>query len=92
MSVTLPPDVENRIRDWFERGRYATVAEAIEAAVRFFDEHDRWTRLQAAIVVADAQVARGEAVELTPAVWDAIEQEADEAERRGLPLDPDVIP
>ena len=44
MSVTLTPHIENRIRQWIESGRYATVDETLEAAVRFRDEHDRLTR------------------------------------------------
>lgn len=92
MSVVLPPQVEHRIRHWIETGRYTTVDEALEAAVRFLDEHDRLARLRAAIADGDAQIARGEGVELTPAVWDEIERDADDAERQKIPLNPDVCP
>jgi len=92
MSLTLPPHVEDRIRHWIANGRYASVAEALEAAVHLLDAHDRRARLTAAIAVADAQIARGEGVELTPALWEEIGRAADAAEREGRPLNTDVCP
>ena len=92
MSVTLSPEIEAAIRQKVERGLYANLDEAVATAFQLLDEHDRLARLKAAIAVGRAQIARGEGVELTPALWDEIEQEADEAERLGLPINPDVCP
>jgi putative addiction module CopG family antidote len=92
MTIHLTPKSEAVIRQHVARGRYATVDEAVEAAVELLDAHDRRARLLAALAVGDAQVARGEVFELTPEVWEEIEREADEDERLGLPLDPDVCP
>lgn len=90
MSVTLPPQIEEAIRQKVERGLYANLDEAVATAFRLLDEHDRLAHLKAAIAVGDAQIARGEGVELTSALWDEIEREAEDAEREGLPINPDV--
>jgi antitoxin ParD1/3/4 len=90
MTIHLTPQSEALIREKVASGRYATVDEAIDAAVQLLDAHDRLTRLKAAIAEGDAQLARGEGVELTPELWEEIEREADEADRLGLPLNPDV--
>lgn len=92
MSMTLPSQIEAAIRQKVERGLYATVDQAVEAAFQLLDERDRLTRLKSAIAVGDAQIARGEGVELTPALWDEIEREADEADRHELLINPDVCP
>jgi len=49
-------------------------------------------RLRASLKDADEQVARGEFYELNDETWDLIEREADEADRRGDPINPDVCP
>jgi antitoxin ParD1/3/4 len=92
MSVTLSPEIETRITTWVEQGRYASVDDALKAAIRLLEEHDNLQRLKDAIAIGDAQIARGEGIELTSAVWDEIEREADEAERLRLPLRSDVYP
>jgi putative addiction module CopG family antidote len=92
MMIHLTPESEAVIRQKVASGRYASVDEALDAAIQLLDAHDRLTRLRAAIAEGDAQLARGEGVELTPALWEEIEQEADEAERQGFPLNPDVCP
>jgi antitoxin ParD1/3/4 len=53
---------------------------------------ERLERLRASLKEADEQVARGEFYELDDDTWDLIEREADEADRRGDPIDPDVCP
>jgi putative addiction module CopG family antidote len=92
LTIVLTPESEALIRRQVANGRYASVDEAVEAAVRLLDAQDRRRRLLAALAVGDAQVARGEVFEVTPDVWAEIEQEADEDERLGVPLDPDVCP
>ena len=92
MMIHLTPKSEALIRQQVANGRYATVDEALDAAVQLLGAQDPLARLRAAIAEGDAQLARGEGVELTPELWDEIEREADEADRRGDPLDPDVCP
>jgi putative addiction module CopG family antidote len=92
VTIQLTAKSEALIRQQVANGRYASVDEAVDAAVELLDAHDRRKRLLAALAVGDAQVARGEVFELTPEVWAEIEREADEDERLGVPLDPDVCP
>ncbi|MGI8477498.1 MAG: ribbon-helix-helix domain-containing protein [Thermomicrobiales bacterium] len=92
MSIQLTPQSEALIRRTVAGGRYASVDEALDAAVLLLDAHDRHARLKAAIAEGIAQIDRGEGVELTPELWAEIEREADEAERLGEPIDPDVCP
>jgi antitoxin ParD1/3/4 len=49
-------------------------------------------RLRASLKEADEQVARGEFYEDSDELWELIEREADDADRRGDPIDPDVCP
>jgi putative addiction module CopG family antidote len=92
MSIQLPPDVEASIRQKVQRGQFPDEAEVILEALQLLDERDRKRRLNAALAVGDEEYRRGEVIELTPAVWAELEREADEADRLGLPIDPDVCP
>jgi Arc/MetJ-type ribon-helix-helix transcriptional regulator len=92
MTIYLTPKSEALIRQKVENGSYASVEEAVDVAVELLDARDRRVRLKAALAEGDAQVARGEVFELTPELWAEIEREADEDERLGLPIDPDVCP
>jgi antitoxin ParD1/3/4 len=49
-------------------------------------------RLRTSLKEADEQVARGEFYELNDETWELIEREADEADQRGDPIDPDICP
>ena len=61
MTVTLTPEAEALVQQKVDAGGYATADEVIRAALRLLDERDRrreeW---DAAIAVADEQVARGQ--------------------------------
>lgn len=89
MTVSLTPQHEALIRQKVEAGLYATADEAIAAAVRLLDEHDRQLhRLRAAI----AEGEEGEAIPWTPELTAQLSREADEMSRRGEQPDPDVCP
>jgi putative addiction module CopG family antidote len=92
MSVTLTPQVERLIEQMLATGRYADAGDAIERAVRLLEERERRQRIKTSVAEGFAAIRRGEGVELTPELWEEIERDADEAERRGLPLNPDVLP
>jgi hypothetical protein len=47
-------------------------------------------RLSAAVAIGDGQVARGEVVEWTSELMERLTEEADEEERRGVPISADV--
>jgi Arc/MetJ-type ribon-helix-helix transcriptional regulator len=92
MAIYLSPKSEALIRQKVADGNYASVDEAVDVAVELLDARDRRTRLKAALAEGDAQAARGEVFELTPELWAEIEREADEDERLGVLIDPDVCP
>src|SRR5215208_5291636 len=98
MSVTLTPELEALIDEILATGRYADAdadadaEDMIEQAVRQLEERERRLRLQVSVAEGFAAIERGEGVELTPELWEEIEREADEADRQGLPINPDVCP
>jgi antitoxin ParD1/3/4 len=93
MSITVPADLEERIREKVESGDYEDPSEVLRMAMRLLDKRDkRLQELRASIEEGIAAIERGEGIELTPEVWDEIEREADEHLRLGIPPNPDVCP
>lgn len=93
MSIRFPPDVEARIQEMVESGRYADTDSALRAAVRLLEEHDRhleWVRH--AVAEGFAQVERGEGIPYTVDLLDEIDREVDERFLRGEKPGPDVCP
>lgn len=91
MSITLTPKIEHQVSHWIEIGHYPDADAVLSDALSLLQEH-KHAVLQAKIQSGLDQIARGEGIELTPAVWDEIEREADEALRRGEQPSPDVCP
>ena len=78
MSLRMPADVEERILQLVENGRYRGAEEALRKAVQLLDDHEqRLQWLRAAVAAADEQIERGEGIELTPELMEAIEREAE---------------
>ncbi len=78
------------IRDKVEAGLYGSAEEAIATAVRLLDARDRAVHdLRVKIQVG---IDSGEGVELTPALMNEIEREAEAAFHRGDQPHPDVCP
>jgi putative addiction module CopG family antidote len=93
MSITVPTDLEERIREKVESGDYSDPSEVIRAAMRLLEKRDRELQeIRASIQEGLAAIERGEGIELTPEVWEEIEREADEHLRLGIPPNPDVCP
>lgn len=91
MSITLTPRIEDQIQSWVESGHYPDADAVLSDALSLLHER-KLAVLRAKIQIGLDQIAHGEVIELTPEVWDEIEREADDAERQGLPLNPDVCP
>ena len=91
MTVTLPPEVEAQVRNWIESGRYPDADAVPSDALRLLEEREqeRFLRLREMV---RAGFESGEAVELTPELWDELEREAEAAYQRGEKPDPDVCP
>jgi putative addiction module CopG family antidote len=89
MSIELPRRIAALLQEKVDSGLYASVDEAIDAAVRLLDEHDRRRqRLRAAIAEGEA----GEAIPWTPELTERLSREAEEMTRQGLKPHPDVCP
>ncbi len=92
MSVTLPPHVEEMIRERVESGRYGDAIAVVEEAMRRLEEHERLERLRALLEVGRQEELRGELITYTPELMDEIYREAAEMLLRGEEPDPDVCP
>ena len=92
MNVTLSPKHEALIRRKVESGQFEDADDLVAEALRLWEEHDRLTRLKAALASADDQYHRGEAVPLTPELIENIKRRAEQMELNGEDPDPDVWP
>jgi antitoxin ParD1/3/4 len=93
MSISVPADLEERIREKVESGQYDDPSEVIRAAMRLLDTRDRKLHeLRALVAEGLASIERGEGREWTPELMEEIDREADEMIRLGLPPDPNVCP
>ena len=85
MVVKLTPELEARIHESVASGRYDDET----AVIRDARDEAQLDRLRG--LLQEGLISGGE-MELTPELWDELEREADEADRRGDPLDPNVCP
>jgi antitoxin ParD1/3/4 len=92
MIVELTPRLEAVIREKVDSGRYASAREVIEDALQLMENRDKVERLRAAIASADAQFANGEYTVWTEHSMQRLLEEAEEEERRGVPICEDVLP
>jgi antitoxin ParD1/3/4 len=93
MPISIPTDLEERIRAKIESGLYDDPTEVMRAAMRLLDRRDqRLQELRASIAEGLAAIERGEGIELTPEVWEEIEREAHERFLIGHQPKPDVCP
>jgi putative addiction module CopG family antidote len=91
MSINLTPQVEQRIRDWIENGPYPDADAVVDKALQALEEQERAKFLRLRELVR-AGFESGNLREFTPAMEDEIAWEADEADRRGLPVRREVHP
>ena len=91
MSMTLTPQVENRIRDWIKTGQYPDADAVIDKALQALEEQEQTRFLKTRELIL-AGFASGNAGELTPELMDEIEREAEEAYQRGEKPSPHVCP
>ncbi len=88
MPIELSPQTEALIRERVEQGLYANADEAIAAAVRLLDEHDRRLRRLREAIAAGEQ---GEALPWTPELMDQLSREAEEMHHCGESPDPNFV-
>jgi putative addiction module CopG family antidote len=92
MSITLSPRAAAMVQERLESGRYASADEVIEAAVMLLEARERFDRLRASLIEAEEEIREGKVLEWTPELRQRLREEADEMDRQGVPLDPDVCP
>lgn len=93
MAIQLPVDLEEQIRQKVASGDYDDPSAVIRAAIRLLDKRDqRLQELRASIDEGRAAIDRGEGVELTPKLWEEIEDEAHERFLLGIQPKHDVCP
>lgn len=91
MSINLTPQVEQRIRDWIENGPYPDADAVVEKALQALEEQQQAKFLKLRELVR-AGFENGNLREFTPELEEEIAREADEADRRGLPVRREVQP
>lgn len=82
MSVTLDPEVEDRIKPWLDSGRFPNASAVVLEALELLEERDRTQFLKLREMVR-AGFESGDEVDLTPELWDQLLREADEDYERG---------
>lgn len=93
MSITLTPQVEERIRQKVASGPYNSGAEVVEEALRLLESRDlRIQQLRESVAEGLAAIARGEGIELTAESIEERLRRSDERARRGDIPHPDVCP
>ena len=89
--MILTPQVEKQIRHWIERGPYPDAETVIQKALEALADQEQARFLETRELVR-AGFESGDGGELTPALWQEIAREADEADRQGLPIRREVQP
>ena len=89
MSVTVPPETEQLLREQVEAGRYSSIEEALTEAVRLLVERERRrAELGGQVQASIDQIERGEFTEYAEheidKLFDEIQDEA--MERLAFPL------
>jgi antitoxin ParD1/3/4 len=91
MSVTLAPEIEDRVRLWVESGRYPSTDAVLLDALRLLEERDLDT-LRAKLQTGIDQLDRGEGIPFTHELVLEMRREAQDRLRRGERPNPDVCP
>jgi antitoxin ParD1/3/4 len=93
MTIQLPADVEDRIKEKVARGDFSDAGEEVREAMRLLDEQERqFEELRAKLQIGLDQLARGESVPYTPELMARIRRDVAERYRRGEQPHPDVCP
>jgi antitoxin ParD1/3/4 len=90
MNVSLTPELEAKIHERVESGRYNNASEVVRDALRHLEEYERVEHLRSLLEVGLEDERRGELFEFTPELVEDIAREAHERFLRGEEPDPDV--
>lgn len=93
MTIHLPADVEDRIREKVERGDFPDAGEVVPEAMRLLDEQERrLDEFRAKLRIGLDQLERGESAPYTPELVEQMRRIAEDRFRRGERPKPDVVP
>ena len=92
MSVTLTPELEAKIRERVDSGKYHDAVEVVQEAKRLLGEREHLERLRAPLEVGRQDELRGAVVTFTLELFEAIDRRVEEMLFRGEEPDPDVCP
>lgn len=92
MNVTLTPQVEAKIRERVDPGRYGDASEVVQEALRLLEEREKLEHLRSLVMVGLEEARRADLVEFTPKLMEEIARQAHEQFLRGEEPDPDVCP
>ncbi len=94
MSVTIAPEVEDRIRQWIASGRYPDADAVRRDALHLLEERDRaqLEHLRGLLQKGLDSEARGDLIEVNDQFWADLDRRVEERFRRGESPNPDVCP
>ena len=93
MDVALSPKIQQIIQEKVDHGDYAGPDEVVGEALQLLESRDRkLKKLRSMLDAADAEIARGECEDWSPALLAKMQARAIELAESGAPLDPDVSP
>ena len=93
MSITFPPDIEHRLTNLVDKGRFENSESALREAIRLLEEQDQQNDLLIAkLQIGIDQADRGELIEWTPAHRQQLHDLARQRVARGEKPNPDVCP
>lgn len=91
MSVTLSPEVQDRVLSWVGRGQYSDADAVVLDALQLLEERNQVQFLKLREMVREG-FEIGDEMDLTPELWADLVREAEEEERQGLPIRDEVRP
>ncbi|MBX3069352.1 MAG: type II toxin-antitoxin system ParD family antitoxin [Thermomicrobiales bacterium] len=92
MSVEIDPQLESVIREKVRSGQYIDIDDVVREALDLLQERDRYEQLRAAVQLGLDDVAAGRVRAWTPERLAEIRRAANEDDRVGVPISPDVRP
>jgi putative addiction module CopG family antidote len=92
MQVHLSPEIESIIAALLETGDYQDQDDVIAEAIILLEEERKLRALRADLAEAEAEIARGDYDEWTPALRAQLQREARQMVAEGRKPDPDVCP
>jgi Arc/MetJ-type ribon-helix-helix transcriptional regulator len=85
-------ELEENVQFLLSSGKYVDADDVLEQAVKLLSDRERFLQLRESVRNAIDEVRQGGGHEIDERFWDELKAEADEADRLGLPIHPDVHP